>query len=139
MSAFGDWLGAVVKADDRSRTRIAADIGVSTQGMNDWINGKSRPSWDHCNAITRVFNVPDGLVYRLNGYVDPGTIDWPIAERSLSPEEETIVRAWRRGSDEGQRLLLSTAQVVLRNAAESAEAAREAPQPRRAGREQQGR
>jgi len=128
MSAFGDWLGAVVKADDRSRTRLAADIGVSTQGMNDWINGKSRPSWDHCNAITRVFNVPDGLVYRLNGYVDPSVIDRPIGERSLSPEEETIVRAWRRASDEGQRLLLSTAQVVLRNAAGSDGAAHEEPQ-----------
>lgn len=130
MSRLGDWLKVMVEADSRNKTRLAADIGVSTQALNDWISGKVvRVTWDNCNGITKAFHIKDGLVFRLAGYTDLSALDAPISEQTLTPGEQSIVRAARLAGPEQLQTLLGVAELILAsaNAREEPDAEEESP------------
>jgi len=127
VSEFSDWLTATMKARKLSLRSVAERAGVGHTTVRAWREGIARPSWENCIAIAKALRVDDALVRSLAGYSDLGG-DTYIAEATLSPEEETIVRAYRDGDDEARRLLIASARVVLRIAAGSDGAAHEEPQ-----------
>lgn len=118
-----------MKARKLSQRAVGRALGVYPTTVADWMTGKYKPGWDHSVRLARVLELDDSLVRALAGH--PSVPDGErVAEASLSPEEATIVRAYREAEPRWQRFLLEAAQGV-RDFVEASEAQPEEPaQPR---------
>ena len=135
MSLLADWMKSRLSGDPRSVREVAEEMGVSHTTVAKWLRG-SRPSWEHCALIATFFDVQVDSIRRMAGYTEART-GTAVGAATLSPEEDALVQALRATDDEGRRLLLATARVVLRTAGETGGANQQEPPHRRGGQRRQ--
>lgn len=96
-----------------SDRQFATYAKVSAHAPRTWRLGSSRPSYENCAGIARVFRVDPAYVRRLAGYSDEDSGPEP----ELTPEERDLISTWREASPQGRQLLQMAARTVRETAA----------------------
>jgi transcriptional regulator with XRE-family HTH domain len=66
---FGERLLAVLKANNKSQYRLAAELGVTTRAVNLWVLGKREPDFDILILLAGKFNVTVDYLLGVDLYV----------------------------------------------------------------------
>jgi len=100
--AFGQALGAAMRAADVKAPQVAAVVDLTADAVRKWLEGRSEPAPLTVFAVERLLEVPPGDISRHLGYVpaeSPSSVIEAIeADPALSVEAREIVTAAYRSA-----------------------------------------
>ncbi len=111
-SNIGKMISILRSERELTQRDLASLLNVSNGAVGMWETGKRQPDLNMLIVIAKFFNVSVDYLLGLDLAAEKANLNIPGNSRQLSPDEEALLQAFDRCSEECQQYLIAKAQVL---------------------------